>query len=86
MTMIPRTPDPQEVAQLLATLERIPRAELPDGDARRILAIAIRAGEVDNLYRPLGADYHNIAWANREPWEDPRQRVSRWVELLRGDA
>lgn len=86
MTMIPRTPDPHDVAQLLATLERIPRSELPDGNARRLLAIAIRAGEVDNLYKPMGCDFYNIAWANRAASEDPRQRVSRWVDLLRGDA
>lgn len=79
--------DPQhDTADLLATLERIPRSELPDGNARRLLAIAIRAGEVDNLYKPMGCDFYNIAWANREPSVDPRQRVSRWVELLRGDA
>lgn len=75
-----------EIEQLLATLEAIPREELPDGGERRILAIAIRAGDVDNLYRPLGADYHNIAWANVAPQQDPRQRVSRWVALLRGEA
>lgn len=73
-------PDPAAVQQLLATLDAIPRTELPDGPARADLRNAILTGYVDNLYRPLGADYHNIAWAQGcEAWEDPRQRVSDWV-------
>lgn len=71
----------QEAAQLLAALEGVPRAELPDGSDRRALAMLIRAGLVDNLYRPLGADYHNIAWATSNPQRDPRQRISAWLEM-----
>lgn len=71
--------DAVHIADMLATLVSISQDDLPDGDAREALADAIRAGEVDNLYRPMGADYYNIAWAHRPAWEDPRQRLSDWL-------
>lgn len=52
-----------EREQLLADLERVSRDELPDGAARDALAEAIRCGEVDALYRPLGYRYHNATLA-----------------------
>lgn len=70
-----------EIEQLLATLEAIPREELPEGSDRRALAMLIRYGLVDNLYKPFGADYHNIAWASMSPQSDPRQRVSDWLAV-----
>ena len=72
-------PDPAEVARLLAALAAIPRAELPDGKARDVLAYQIRLGHVDNLYTPLGCDHHNISWGDMAAWMDPRQRVTDWV-------
>lgn len=74
------TPDAAHIADLLATLEHIPRDELPDGAARNDLGHVIRAGLIDNIYRPLGADYYNIAWAHFPAWEDPRQRLSEWLD------
>jgi hypothetical protein len=71
--------DATDIAYLLAILARIPRREMPDGAARRALAEAIRAGRVDNLYRPACADYWNIAWRDRPAWVDPRQRLSAYV-------
>lgn len=80
-----QSPDPTDdnvhIVQLLTTLDTIPREELPDDEHRRALAILIRYGFVDNLYRPLGADYHNIAWAHMGPTKDPRQRISAWLEM-----
>lgn len=72
-----------EIEQLLATLEAIPREELPDGGDRRWLAKLIRYGLVDNLYRPFGANYHNIAWVHLDPRRDPRERISVWLEARR---
>lgn len=80
---IPAIPNPALVAELLQVLETVPRDELPDGPDRNALASAIRLGEVDNLYRPFGADYHNITWANACAEEDPRQRISDWLEARR---
>lgn len=86
----PGAPASWEIEQLLVALERIPRSELPDGPDRDALAQLIRLGEVDNLYSPLGADYHNIAWATDNLQADPRERVTAWLELRRsaegGDA
>jgi hypothetical protein len=73
------SPDPAHIAQLLTALDGVPRAELPDGPDRDVLAQLIRWGMVDNLYTPMGADYHNIAWANRPAWADPRERISDWL-------
>lgn len=70
--------DADHLADLLARLARIPRDELPD-DARAGLVEAIRAGQVDNLYRPLGCDHWNISWANRPAWVDPRQNIMSWI-------
>lgn len=70
-----------EIAQLLAALEAIPRSELPDGKLRDLLAKLVRVGSVDNIYQPFGANYHNIAWADRFPWQDPRQRISDWLAM-----
>lgn len=75
----PGAPESWEIEQLLATLEQIPRGELADGPDRDALASHIRAGDVDNLYRPLGAEWHNIAWSHVAPYQDPRQRVSDWI-------
>lgn len=82
LTPVPSPEDPQ-IAQLLATLEQIPRAELPDSEARNELSNAIRMGAIDNLYRPLGTNYHNISFAHLQPWQDPRLAVSAWVESWR---
>lgn len=72
--------DEREKSALLATLEAIPRDELPDGLARDTLAYAITIGYVDNLYRPLGHDYWNLNWAHAAPSEDPRERVADWAQ------
>lgn len=78
--------DPADIAYLLAILARIPRRELPEGAARQVLAAAIRAGRVDNLYRPIGADDYNIAWRDRPAWADPRQRLSAYVAEQGGQS
>ena|SRR5487761_2606504 len=75
-------PDPAGMAWLLAALEAIPRAELPDGPARDLLTRYCRAGAVDNLYRPFGADYWLIAWATLPPERDPRQSLNDWLALV----
>lgn len=73
------SPDPAHIAQLLAALATVPREELPDGDDRDILAQLIHWGFVDNLYTPMGAAYHNIAWAHYPAWADPRERIADWL-------
>ena len=78
----PSTPQSElspEITYLLTALDAVPRDELPDGDARAHLVECIREGLIDNVYRPMGADYHNIAWATRQPWVDPRQRISDFL-------
>lgn len=72
--------NPQEVAYVLAELDAVPRDELPDGGAREALAAAIRHGAVDGVYRPFGADYHNITLHFVEPWTEPRRRIAEWVD------
>lgn len=73
------SPDPLQVAQLLTALDGVSRDELPDGPDRHALAMLIRFGMVDNLYRPMRADYHNIAWAMYPVWADPRERIADWL-------
>lgn len=73
------SPDPAHIAQLLTALEGVSRDELPNDDDREALVKLIRFGMVDNLYTPLGADYHNIAWALYPVWADPRERISDWL-------
>jgi len=77
------SPDPHHVVQLLLALANVPRAELPDGPDRNALEMLIRFGRVDNLYTPMGADYHNIAWAMYPVWADPRESISDWLAARR---
>ena len=78
----PRVASTSPEAELLAVLDTIPRAALPDGPARDLLVRYCRAGAVDNLYRPFGADYWLIAWATFPPERDPRQRLDDWLALV----
>ena len=71
-------PDPAEVAALLAELKRIPERTL-SGKARAALTAAIKAGEIDNIYRPLGAGWWNIALAGLPASVDMRCRLSEWI-------
>ena len=71
------------VSELLTTLARIPRTALPDGPARDLLACYVRAGVVDNLYRPFGSPNRwLIAWATLPPERDPRQWLDDWLALV----
>jgi len=80
----PETPTAANVEQLLATLNAIPLDELPLCRARDYLAQLIQRGHVDNLYKPMGADYHNLTWAHMPAHRDPRERVSRWAACVYG--
>jgi len=74
----PLTPDPYVVRRTLRELDDVPRAELPNGGAREALAEAIRAGVVDRIYRPLGADYHNLTLTICEADVDPCRTIAEW--------
>lgn len=67
-----------EQAALLTFLASVSRDELPDGPARAALEEAIRAGEVDGLYRPFGYRYHNVTLAGLPPYIDPRVKLAKW--------
>ena len=73
-------PDPAHVAALLEELKRVPKRLTP-GDTRAALAESIRCGEVDGLYKPLGAGWWNVTLAALPPHVDPRIRLAEWVEL-----
>lgn len=70
-------PDPAEVAALLAELARIPDRWTP-GATRAALAEAIRTGEVDGLYKPLGASWWNVTLTGLAPTVDPRMPLTEW--------
>lgn len=72
------TPDRAEVRRLLKELERIPERLTP-GKTRQALAEAIRTGEIDNLYKPTGAGWWNVALAGLPPTVDMRCRLAEWI-------
>lgn len=74
------TTDPAEIAELLAAVKRIPRSELPNGAARDALIEAIRCGEVDACYTPIGHTYHNVTLAGLPRDVDPRITVAQWSQ------
>ena len=74
---------PSEVLALIGALDRIPRHELPNGADRLALTRAIVAGDVDALYRPMGASAHNVCIARLAPDIDPRMTVAQWVACMR---
>lgn len=73
------TPDAASVASLLEALERITRAELPDGAAREALAEAIRCGEVIGVYTPTSHTRHTIELAYLPRDIDPRTTAKQWA-------
>jgi len=61
----------------------IPHDELPDGGDRAALIDAIAAGAVEDVYRPIGAGYHNVTIPHLPPYVDPRLKVAEWAALRR---
>ena len=72
-----------EHSELERAVGRISRAELPDSAARAALVAAVRAGDVDNIYTPVGQSYHTVALAHLPPDMDPRTTLARWVAWWR---
>ena len=66
------------VTALLDELATIPPTALP-GDTHAALAEAIRTGEVDGLYRPIGSDQYNVTFSAWPTALDPRMKLSAWV-------
>ena len=77
---------PSERVALIEALDRVPRHELPNGVTRLALTRAIIAGEVDAVYRPLGASAHNVCIAGLPPDIDPRMTVAQWVTCWRASV
>lgn len=71
-----------EHRELERAVQRISKSELPDPAARAALEAAVRAGDVDNIYTPVGQPYHNVALAHLPPDVDPRCTVACWVAWL----
>ena len=69
--------------ELVAAVQRISQSELPDPAARAALVTAVRAGEIDNVYTPVGHDRHTVALAHLPPDVDPRTSLARWVTWWR---
>ncbi len=61
----------------------IPLEELPDASDRDALIQAICAGEVEDVYRPCAASYHNATIPALPAWVDPRIKVADWAALRR---
>lgn len=61
----------------------LPIDELPDGDDRAALADAVARGEVEDIYQPCAADYHNVTIPGLPAWVDPRVTVVTWAQWRR---
>lgn len=59
------------------------RDELPDREDRAALGTAILAGEVEDIYQPFGASYHNVTIPDLPAWLDPRIKVTDWAAIHR---
>ena len=77
---------PSEVHALIEALDRVPRHELPNGVTRLALTRAIVAGDVDAIYRPMGASVHNVCIAGLPPAVDPRMTLAQWVTCWRASV
>lgn len=77
------TVDAAQVAAVLRDLAGVPATELPVGPAREALIAAIVSGAVDGVYRPFGADYHNLTLAWLAPDREPRRRIAEWCAVWR---
>lgn len=75
-----------ECAALIDALDRVPRDEMPNGALRQALTRAIVAGEIDALYRPLGASAHNVCIAGTPPDVDPRITLAQWAACWRAQV
>jgi hypothetical protein len=61
----------------------IPLDELPDGDDRTALADAVTRGDVEDIYQPCAANYHNATIPGLPSWVDPRLKVKTWAQWRR---
>lgn len=66
------------IAELIATINQIPRDELPDGPAREALVEAVRVGEVIGVYKPHTFMLYNIELAGVPRDIDPRVSCVDW--------
>lgn len=66
--------------QLVST---ITHDELPNPDDRAALETAIVAGDVEDVYAPLGRAWHNLTIPGLPAWVDPRIRAADWAVLRR---
>lgn len=73
----------REERQVLARLALGLTSELPDPVDRAALAAAILASEVEDVYRPFGASYHNVTLPDMPAWIDPRIRLAEWAAIHR---
>ncbi len=79
-----RRQDADEIAELIAAVGRISRAELPDPAARAALIAAVRAGQVIGVYTPAGhQDRHTIELAHMPRDIDPRTTCAQWCAWWR---
>jgi hypothetical protein len=61
----------------------IPQEELPDESDRNALMQAVCDGEVEDVYQPVAASYHNATLPDLPAWVDPRIKVADWAALKR---
>lgn len=78
------TSERQRLAQQLVS--DLPPDALPDGfssEDRALLIEALASGELEDVYRPMGATFINVTFPDTPPWVDPRMRLSAWLMLRR---
>lgn len=66
-----------------ALVATVPDDDLPEVDDRPALVAALLAGEVEDLYWPLGAEHANVTIPRLPPYVDPRLPVAQWAAIHR---